>query len=212
MKFKIIIFMILIFILTFHLFFILNANEATLHFYFFKYPESILIPSKIDFGHFEVIGEIEYGYSGDWIGGCSRDKECFIHRDHDIYAKLSCLDQNDNELYSAIYPEMIPYLSGYIDSDENFVFREDKIYSEEFPILSFAYSEQKELKELILLKKITKINIELKKVIVNWDYTCESVSWKTGEVKNSIKSIKLEGKYEFQIDKQYIINVKYAEK
>ncbi|HLP49223.1 MAG TPA: hypothetical protein VK469_25000 [Candidatus Kapabacteria bacterium] len=143
--------------------------------------------------------------------GCSRDKYFYVYRDHNIYAKLSYLDKNEKELYIADYPNMIPYLSGYIKSDENFVFREDIVYSKDFPILFFVHSEQKKLRKLILLKKISKINIELKKVLVNWYYTCESVSWKTGGEKNSIKSIKLEGKYEFQIDKTYTITVKYEE-
>lgn len=57
----------LFFIVFFNIFFVLIPNETSLHFVNFKYPENILISSKIDFNYFKVIGEIEYGYSGDWI-------------------------------------------------------------------------------------------------------------------------------------------------
>jgi hypothetical protein len=51
----------------------------------------------------------------------------------------------------------------------------------------------------------------VEKVLINWTYSCEEPKWKATEEQNSIKSLELKGKYEFQIDKQYIINVKYEE-
>lgn len=213
MKLKIVKFIILIS----QLFFVLYATEFPLRFIHFEYPESIIIPSKIDFNDFAVICKIKYGYTGDWIGGCSREKFCNIFRMGNPYAKLAYLDDNDKELYIVDYPKTFDclktvFILGFGGSlDENFVFSEDEVYTAEIPILSWAFFQLKELKELIITKKITKIQIELQNVVVNWDYTCEEVNWKTKEEKNSIKSIKLEGKYEFQINKTYTINVKYEE-
>lgn len=205
----------LLLVLFFNLVFVLDAKETPLLFLLFRYPENVVIPSKIDFDDFEVTCKIEYGYTGDWIGGCSREKYCNIHRMENVYAKLSYLDKDDKELYFVDYPEtfcqlkIIPdfSLSGW-DSEENFVFREDIVYTKEFSILSWFYFKLKELKELIVGKKITKIQVELKKVLVNWEYTCEELNGKTSEGKSSTK---MEGKYEFQIDKKYVINVKYAQ-
>lgn len=204
----------LLLVLFFNLVYVLDGKETPLIFLFFRYPENVVIPSKIDFHDFEVTGKIEYGYTGDWIGGCSREKYCNFYRMANVNAKLSYLDKNDKELYIVDYPKTFDRLKtffGYGDEslrDENFVFREDIVYEAEFPILSTDFFILKELKELILAKKITKIHIELKKVIVNWEYTCKELNWITKEVKSSRK---MDGKYEFQIDKQYIINVKYAD-
>jgi hypothetical protein len=200
---------IFLFVILFsYLSFVLKGNDSFLRFIHFEYPENISISSKTDLDHFRVIGKIEYGYTGDWMGGCSRDKDCDINRDHEIYAILSFLDNNKKELYRINYPEMIHYFTTYIQSDENFVFREDLAYSEEFPLLFFEYSEQKKLKKLIRSKKVTKIQVELLKVIVNWTYKCDEFYWKVSKVRNPIE---LEGKYEFQINKTYTINVKYEE-
>ncbi|MCX6580276.1 MAG: hypothetical protein NT166_08830 [Candidatus Aminicenantes bacterium] len=204
----------LLLVLFFNLVFVLDAKETPLLFQFFRYPENVVIPSEIDFDDFEVTCKIEYGYTGDWIGGCSREKYCNFYRMANVNAKLSYLDKNDKELYIVDYPKTFDRLKtffGYSDEslrDENFVFREDLVYEAEFPILSTAFFKLKELKELILAKKITKIQIVLEKVVINWTYSCEERNRKTRVVKNSIK---LEGKYEFQIDKKYVINVKYAQ-
>lgn len=205
----------LLLILFFNLVFVLDAKETPLLFYFFRYPENVVIPSEIDFDDFEVTCKIEYGYTGDWIGGCSREKYCDFYRMANVNAKLSYLDRNDKELYIVDYPKTFDCLKTFFGygigeslRDENFVFREDLIYEAEFPILSRAFFRLKELKELIVGKKITKIQVELKKVLVNWEYTCEELNGKTSEGKSSTK---MEGKYEFQIDKKYVINVKYAQ-
>jgi len=204
----------LLLVLFFNLIFVLDAKETPLLFLLFRYPENVVIPSKIDFDDFEVTGKIEYGYTGDWIGGCSLEKYCGIDRMENVYAKLSYLDKDDKELYFVDYPEtfwplkIIPDFIQSWDSEENFVFREDIVYTKEFSILSWFYFKLKELKELIVGKKITKIKVELKKVLVNWKYTCKELNWITKEVKSSRK---MEGKYEFQIDKEYVINVKYAQ-
>lgn len=143
------------------------------------------------------------------------EKICMICRDYEVCAKLLYLDKNEKELYILNLGKAFYCFKKYdlpIECEgghEIFVFRDNIVYNHEMKILSPRFFELKGLKELIRLKKIYKIKITLKKVLLDWEYTCTKRDFKKRE---DINETKIEGKYEFDIGKTYFVNVEYEKK
>jgi hypothetical protein len=205
-------------ILFFTLFFsFLNAGEAQLHFDSLANTDPIIIPQGIDCNEFEAFCTIKYTYEGDWIGGCSREKFCTIFRNYWYYAHLIYLDENKKELFQINLPDYLQILKkmhvnlDVSGTDDNFVFREDIVYSADFQLLSSLFFQFEKLRELISTKKVHKIRLDLEKVVVKWDYSCENLQPKEGG-KEKVEKVKKEGEFVLKIDKTYFIEVKYEKK
>jgi hypothetical protein len=189
---------------------LLNAEEAQLRFYTLTDTDPIIIPQEIDFNEFEASCTIKYTYDGDWIGGCSFQKFCTIFRDYFYHAHLTYLDDNNKQLFGITLPDSLQVLKGIrINSDlsgmdDNFVFREDKVYSTDIQLLSRQFFQLEKLKELICAKRIHKIKLELEKVVVKWYYYCESQ-----EERKEKTDVKKKGVFVLKVDKTCFIKVQY---
>ncbi len=206
----------LIFFLT--LFFsFLNAGEAKLRLDSLTDTDPIIIPQEIDFNEFDACCTIKYTYEGDWIGGCSREKFCTIFREYFYYAHLTYLDGNYKELFRITLPDSFLVLGEIVynmDSSgmgDNFVFREEIVYSTDIQILSPPLFQFEKLRELISTKRIHKIKLDLEKVVVKWDYSCETRHSKEGG-KERVEKVKKQGEFVIKVDKTYFIEIKYEKK
>jgi hypothetical protein len=192
----------------------LNAGEAQLRFDSLANTDPIIIPREIDFKEFDACCTIKYAYDGDWIGGCSRKKFCIIFRNYWCYAHLIYLDENKKELYRINLPDYLQILKKmHVNLDvaglgDNFVFKEGILYSADFQLLSSLFFQFEKLRELISAKKIHKIRLELEKVVVKWDYSCEIRQPKKGG-KEKVEKVKKEGEFVLKVDKTFFIEVKY---
>jgi hypothetical protein len=191
-----------------------NPVEAQLRFDSLANTDPIIIPCEIDFKEFEAHCTIRYTYEGDWIGGCSRKKFCIIFRNYWYYAHLTYLDENKKELYRINLPDYLQILKiMHVNLDvggmgDNFVFREDIVYSADFQLLSSLFFQFERLRELISAKKIHKIRLDLEKVVVKWDYSCGGRQPKEGG-KEKVEKVKKEGEFVIKVDKTYFIEIKY---
>ena len=192
----------------------LNAGEAQLYFISLTNTDPIIIPQEIDFKEFDACCKIKYAYDGDWIGGCSRKKFCIIFRNYWYYAHLIYLDDNNKKLFQITLPDYMQVLKkmrvnlDVSGPDDNFVFREDIVYSTDFQLLSSPFFQFKKLRELIRAKRIHKIRLDLEKVVVKWDYSCENLQ-PGKEGKEKVERVKKEGEFVLKIGKTYFIEVKY---
>ncbi len=191
-----------------------NAEEVQLRFDSLTNTDPIIIPREIDFKEFEAFCTIKYTYEGDWIGGCSREKFCTIFRNYWYYAHLTYLDENKKELFQINLPDYLQILKkmhvnlDVSGTEDNFVFREDIVYSADFQLLSSLFFQFEKLRELISTKRVHKIRLDLEKVVVKWDYSCENLQPKEGG-KEKVEKVKKEGEFLIKVDKTYFIEIKY---
>ncbi len=82
------------------------------------------------------------------------------------------------------------------------------LYSTDFQLLSSQFFQFEKLRELISTKRIHKIRLELEKVVVKWDYSCENLQPKKGG-KEKVEKVKKEGEFVIKVDKTFFIEVKY---
>jgi hypothetical protein len=192
----------------------LNAGESQLRFDSLTNTDPIIIPHGIDFKEFDACCTIKYAYDGDWIGGCSRKKFCHIFRNYFYYAHLTYLDDNNKQLFRITLPDSWQFLKEIrVNFDvsglgDNFVFKEGILYSADFQLLSRQFFQFKKLMELIRAKRVHKIRLELEKVVVKWDYSCEIRQPKKGG-KEKVEKVKKEGEFVLKVDKTFFIEVKY---
>jgi hypothetical protein len=202
-----------IFFLTIFLTFV-NAGEAQLRFDSLANTDPIIIPREIDFKEFDACCTIKYAYDGDWIGGCSRKKFCIIFRNYFYYAHLTYLDENNKELFRINLPDSLKVLRGIrVNLDvsgfgDNFAFKEGILYSTDLQLLSSQFFQFEKLRELISTKRIHKIRLDLEKVVVKWDYSCENLQPKERR-KEKVEKVKKQGEFVLKVDKTYFIEIKY---
>ena len=192
----------------------LNAGERQLRFDSLTKTDPIIIPQEIDFNEFDACCTIKYAYDGDWIGGCSRKKFCIIFRNYSYYAHLTYLDNNNKKLFRITLPDSLQCMKEIrLNFDmaglgDNFAFKEGILYSTDFQLLSSQFFQFEKLRELISTKKVHKIRLDMEKVVVKWDYSCESRQPKE-EGKKKIEKVKKEGEFVIKVDKTYFIEIKY---
>jgi len=192
----------------------LDAGEARLRFDSLTNIDPIIIPREMDFEEFDAFCTIKYTYEGDWIGGCSFKKFCNIFREYFYYAHLNYLDENNKELFRINLPDSMKILKEILFNfdmsgmDDNFVFREDIVYSTDIQILSSHLFQFEKLRELISTKRVHKIRLDLEKVVVKWDYSCEILQPKEGG-KEKVEKVKKEGEFVLKVNKTFFIEVKY---
>ncbi len=183
--------------------------ESQLHYYFVRNPDPIVIPHDIDFKSFSTSCKVELAYEGDWIGGWSLKKSCFIYYDYLYNVQIIYQGLNDQKLFEITVPDSYtsinksPYSRTMIsDGTGNFLFREDRVYSFDIALFSPVLFEFNELKELIKTKKIQKIKLIIKDGNVKAEAHCTGKDSES-EVEN--KEVKLK----FNLDKTFIIGVRY---
>jgi hypothetical protein len=193
-----------------------SYNESSLEFHSLKCAGEVVIPhipQKKDYENINAICKINYIYRGKKIeGGYIREtwKQFFsINREYSIYAKISYLDKKGKVILILNKPEQerlirIDWEAGNLIST---AYVENEIYTAELYFLSSSLVNEKRIYRLLKKKKIDEIQIEINKVIVDWEF-------KYREEKENMEFIekKRQGKFEFKVGKKISIKVKYENK
>lgn len=190
-----------------------SYNESSLEFHSLECAGEFVIPNlrqKEDYENINAICKINYIYRGKEITGgylIETWKQFYsIYREYLIYAKISYLDKKGKLMLILNKPEQervirIDWVAGNLEST---AYIENEIYTAELYFLSSSCVNEKRIYRLLKKKKIDKIQIEVNKVIVNWEF-----KYREKKEKMDFIEIKRQGKFEFEVGKKISIKVKY---
>jgi HEAT repeat protein len=193
-----------------------SYDESSLEFHSLECAGEVIIPhipKKKDYENIEAICKINYIYRGKKIAGgylSETWKQSYsIYRQYFIYARISYLDKKGKLKLILNKPEQeriirIDWVSGNLMDT---AYMENEIYTAELYFLSSSRANEKKIYRLLKKKKIDEIQIEVNKVIVDWQFRYLEEK-ENLELFEKIKK----GKFEFKVGKKISIKVKYENK
>jgi len=194
-------------------------RESSLKFHSLNCPGEIvipLIPQKKSYENLHAICKINYIYRGMTIAGgflSETWKQSYsILREYSFYAKIRYLDKKKKVLMILTKPEKERVVRlDWIDGNLiNTAFMENDVYTAELHFLSSSRLNEKKIFRLLREKDIDEIQIEVNKVIVDWEF--KYLEEKKNHIQNrkpELVQVKKEGRFEFNVGKRIAIKVKY---
>jgi hypothetical protein len=193
-----------------------SYNESSLEFHSLECAGEVVIPHifpKKDYENINAICKINYIYRGKKIAGGYLNetwKQSYsINREYLIYSKISYLDKKGKSIFILNKPEQervirVDWEAGNLLDT---AYKENEIYTAELYFLSSSCANEKRIYKLLKKKKIEEIQIEVNKVIVDWEFT-----YLEETDNHELFEKKKKGKFEFKVGKKMSIKVKYENK
>ena len=193
-----------------------SYNESSLEFHSLECSGELVIPQSLqkkDYENINAICKINYIYRGKKIVGgyLSESWKQFysINREYLIYAKISYLDKKGKLILILNKPgqERVIRVDWEAGNLMDTAYKENEIYTAELYFLSSSCANEKRIYKLLKKKKIEKIQIDLDKVVVNWEFT-----YREETDNHELFEREKKGKFEFTVGKKISIKVKYENK